>query len=250
MVRHRRRSGRRARRGARVAPRTVVSASNLAFVFARFPPLVVAGNGRPGARSWPRLSCRPPQPELLPPPSPTCPSRSTSRAMSARFSRSRPAASSRRPSESGGCARRSWSAATRGDLEVLGRTARSLAEAGARDRPGPGGPSPGLWSRRPGSAARRRAPDRGRAGHQGELPAALDPARPVDAWSPPARGCTRWGAPGSGFPEGGGRLPLESREPLVLDLWEGNTEGLTLDERRALAVAALMIAVAEPASRA
>jgi hypothetical protein len=33
-------------------------------------------------------------------------------------------------------------------------------------------------------------------------------------------------------------------------MWEGNTEGLTLDERRALAVAAVMIALAEPASRA
>ena len=58
------------------------------------------------------------------------------------------------------------------------------------------------------------------------------------------------GRTGFRFPQGGGRLPLESREPLVLDLWEGNTEGLTLDERRALAIAALMIAVADPASRA
>ena len=52
------------------------------------------------------------------------------------------------------------------------------------------------------------------------------------------------GRTGFRFPEGGGRLPLAVREPLVLDLWEGNTEGLTLDERRALAVAAHMIALA------
>jgi hypothetical protein len=31
----------------------------------------------------------------------------------------------------------------------------------------------------------------------------------------------------------------------VLDLWEGNPEGLSLDQRRALAVAALMIGFAE-----
>jgi hypothetical protein len=60
----------------------------------------------------------------------------------------------------------------------------------------------------------------------------------------------RLGRTGFRFPEGGGRLPLTGREPLVLDLWEGNTEGLTLDERRALAVAAAMIALAEPTARA
>ena len=58
------------------------------------------------------------------------------------------------------------------------------------------------------------------------------------------------GRTGFRFPQGGGRLPLPGREPLVLDLWEGNTEGLTLDERRALAVAALMIAAAQQSSRA
>jgi hypothetical protein len=56
------------------------------------------------------------------------------------------------------------------------------------------------------------------------------------------------GRTGFRLPPGGGRLPLQGREPLVLDLWEGNTEGLTLDERRALGVAALMIAVAAPTS--
>jgi hypothetical protein len=37
---------------------------------------------------------------------------------------------------------------------------------------------------------------------------------------------------------------------VVLDLWEGNTDGLTLDERRPLAVVALMIALVGPPSRA
>ena len=75
--------------------------------------------------------------------------------------------------------------------------------------------------------------------------AALDPARPSTLVAANTRVHTL-GRTGFRFPEGGGRLPLQSREPLVLDLWEGNTEGLTLDERRALAVAALMIALAEP----
>ena len=68
--------------------------------------------------------------------------------------------------------------------------------------------------------------------------------------APAGSGVHRLGRTGFRFPEGGGRLPLPGREPLVLDLWEGNTEGLTLDERRALAVSATMIALAEPTSRA
>jgi len=36
---------------------------------------------------------------------------------------------------------------------------------------------------------------------------------------------------------------------MFLDLWEGNPEGLSLDQRRALTVAAMMIALADPVSR-
>jgi two-component system sensor histidine kinase KdpD len=137
---------------------------------------------------------------------------------------------------------------TRGDLEVLGRTARSLATRAPIDQIledlrrafGLGG----LVLRRADERLIAAAP-----ASQAELPppsTQLDPATLVAA-------NTRvhtLGRTGFRFPPGGGRLPLESREPLVLDLWEGNTEGLTLDERRALAIAALMIAVADPASRA
>ena len=137
---------------------------------------------------------------------------------------------------------------TRGDLEVLGRIARGLAAREPIDQVledlrrsfGLGG----LVLRRGDERLIAAAP-----ATQGELPppsTQLDPSTLVAA-------NTRvhtLGRTGFRFPEGGGRLPLESREPLVLDIWEGNTEGLTLDERRALAVAALMIAVADPASRA
>jgi two-component system sensor histidine kinase KdpD len=137
---------------------------------------------------------------------------------------------------------------TRGDLEVLGRIARGLAAREPIDQVledlrrsfGLGG----LVLRRGDERLIAAAP-----ATQGELPppsTQLDPSTLVAA-------NTRvhtLGRTGFRFPEGGGRLQLESREPLVLDIWEGNTEGLTLDERRALAVAALMIAVADPASRA
>jgi two-component system sensor histidine kinase KdpD len=137
---------------------------------------------------------------------------------------------------------------TRGDLEVLGRIARGLAARepiaqvleDLRRSFGLGG----LVLRRGDERLIAAAP-----ATQGELPppsTQLDPSTLVAA-------NTRvhtLGRTGFRFPEGGGRLQLESREPLVLDIWEGNTEGLTLDERRALAVAALMIAVADPASRA
>jgi hypothetical protein len=68
--------------------------------------------------------------------------------------------------------------------------------------------------------------------------------------APASTGVHRLGRTGFRLPEGGGRLVLPGREPLVLDVWEGNTEGLTLDERRALSVAALMIALVGPTSRA
>ena len=60
----------------------------------------------------------------------------------------------------------------------------------------------------------------------------------------------RLGRAGFRLPERGGRLRLSGRAPLTLDLWEGDPEGLSLDQRRALAVAAFMIAVAEPTSKA
>ncbi|HWC01762.1 MAG TPA: DUF4118 domain-containing protein [Methylomirabilota bacterium] len=136
---------------------------------------------------------------------------------------------------------------TRGDLEMLGRTARGLA---ARE------PTAEILEdlRRffgLGGLVLRRADER--------LIAAVPPSQATLA--PPSTELdpatlvavnTRvhtLGRTGFRFPQGGGRLPLQAREPLLLDVWEGNTEGLTLDERRALAVAALMIALAEPTAR-
>jgi hypothetical protein len=60
----------------------------------------------------------------------------------------------------------------------------------------------------------------------------------------------RLGRVGFRFPEHGGRLQLPGRDPLFLDVWEGSPDGLSLDQRGALAVAALMIALGGPASRA
>ena len=60
----------------------------------------------------------------------------------------------------------------------------------------------------------------------------------------------RLGRAGFRFPEHGGRLRLPGPEPLFLDVWEGSLDGLSLDERAALAVAALMIALAGRASAA
>ncbi len=48
----------------------------------------------------------------------------------------------------------------------------------------------------------------------------------------------RMGAKGLRLPEGGGRLNLQTpRGPVSLDLWEGNDEGFGLDESRTLAIA-------------
>ena len=60
----------------------------------------------------------------------------------------------------------------------------------------------------------------------------------------------RLGRAGFRFPERGGRLRLEGRDPLFLDVWEGSPDGLSLDERGALAIAALMIALGGSSSRA
>jgi hypothetical protein len=53
----------------------------------------------------------------------------------------------------------------------------------------------------------------------------------------------RFGRVGFRFPERGGRLRLPGGEPMVLDVWEGSPDGLGLDERGVLAIAALMIAL-------
>ena len=55
----------------------------------------------------------------------------------------------------------------------------------------------------------------------------------------------RLGRRGFRLPEGGGRLRLAGDpEPLWLDLWEGDEEGLSGDEQRALVVAAAMLRLA------
>ena len=137
---------------------------------------------------------------------------------------------------------------TRGDLEVLGRTAASLAARAPIEQI--------LEDLRRffglGGLVLRRADERLIAAAPPSQAALPPPSTQLDPSTLVATN-TRvhtLGRTGFRFPQGGGRLPLQGREPLVLDLWEGNTEGLTLDERRALAVAALMIALAEPASRA
>jgi len=137
---------------------------------------------------------------------------------------------------------------TRGELEVLSRTATRLAARAPMDevlddlrR------SFGL-----GGLVLRRADERLIAAvppSQASLPPPSTELEPATLAATQAR-VHELGRTGFRFPLGGGRLPLRAREPLVLDLWEGNTEGLTLDERRALGIAALMIAAAEPTPRA
>jgi hypothetical protein len=137
---------------------------------------------------------------------------------------------------------------TRGDLEVVGRIAASLAARAPTEEVleelrrsfGLGG----LVLRRADEHLIAAAP-----ASQADLP---PPSTQLESatLAPAGSGVHRLGRTGFRFPEGGGRLPLQAREPLVLDLWEGNTEGLTLDERRALAVSATMIALSEPTSRA
>src|SRR5262249_48323075 len=137
---------------------------------------------------------------------------------------------------------------TRGELEVLSRTATRLAARASMDEV--------LEDLRRsfglGGLVLRRADERLIAptppGHA-SLPPPAPEREPSALGAAPAR-VQGLGRTGFRFPPGGGRLPLRGREPLVLDLWEGNTEGLTLDERRALGIAALMIASAEPGPRA
>lgn len=52
----------------------------------------------------------------------------------------------------------------------------------------------------------------------------------------------RFGSRGLRLPDGGGRLTLQTAQgPVTLDLWEGNDEGFRLDEARTLAVAASIL---------
>ncbi len=137
---------------------------------------------------------------------------------------------------------------TRGDMEALGRTAASLAaRAPIEDVLEELRRSFGL-----GGLVLRRADERligATPASQAELPPPSTELEPSTLAAASARVHTL-GRTGFRVPQGDGRLSLVGREPLVLDLWEGNTEGLTLDERRALAVAAHMIALAGPTSRA
>lgn len=52
----------------------------------------------------------------------------------------------------------------------------------------------------------------------------------------------RFGAKGMRLPDGGGRLTLQTRRgPVTLDVWEGNEEGFGRDESRTLAIAASIL---------
>jgi two-component system sensor histidine kinase KdpD len=52
----------------------------------------------------------------------------------------------------------------------------------------------------------------------------------------------RFGSKGMRLPEGGGRITLRTaRGPVTLDLWEGNEDGFTSDESRTLAIAASIL---------
>jgi K+-sensing histidine kinase KdpD len=64
----------------------------------------------------------------------------------------------------------------------------------------------------------------------------------ADTLFAPADETVRFGSKGMRLPEGGGRLTLQTaRGPLTLDLWEGNEEGFTGDESRTLAIAASLL---------
>jgi hypothetical protein len=140
---------------------------------------------------------------------------------------------------------------TRADLRVLGRTAERLA-AGAsieevledlRRSFGLGGVvlrrgDERLVAAAPPDAAGRAAP-----------PTELNP-RTLIGEEPGGNGMVhRLGRAGFRFPERVGRLRLRGDDPLLLDVWEGSPEGLSLDERGALAIAALMIALGGVSSR-
>jgi K+-sensing histidine kinase KdpD len=59
---------------------------------------------------------------------------------------------------------------------------------------------------------------------------------------PPDETRYRFGVKGLRLPEGGGRLSLQTdRGPVSLDLWEGDPQGIGVDESRTLALAALIL---------
>jgi hypothetical protein len=78
-----------------------------------------------------------------------------------------------------------------------------------------------------------------------ETAGALSPPRlalTADTLFAPADETVRFGSKGMRLPEGGGRLALQTAGgPVTLDLWEGNEEGLTSDEGRTLAIAASVL---------
>jgi hypothetical protein len=140
---------------------------------------------------------------------------------------------------------------TRADLRVLGRTAERLA-AGAsleevledlRRSFGLGGVvlrrgDERLVAAAPPDAAGRAAP-----------PVELNPRTLIGEETGGNGMVHRLGRAGFRFPERGGRLRLPGDDPLLLDVWEGSPDGLSLDERGALAIAALMIALGGVSSR-
>jgi K+-sensing histidine kinase KdpD len=64
----------------------------------------------------------------------------------------------------------------------------------------------------------------------------------ADTLFAPSDDTQRYGARGLRLPAGGGRLTLDTaRGPVTLDLWEGNEEGFSQDESRTLAIAASIL---------
>jgi hypothetical protein len=132
---------------------------------------------------------------------------------------------------------------TRADLRVLARTAERLAARGSRAEVledlrrsfGLGGlvlrrADEGLVAAAPPDAASRPAPATD-----------LNPRTLIGKETTRNGMVHRFGRVGPRLPEQGGRLRLPGAEPMVLDVWEGSPDGLGLDERGALAIAALMI---------
>lgn len=135
---------------------------------------------------------------------------------------------------------------TRGDLELLARTATSLSSHVPIEQV--------LDDVRRffnlGGVVLRRADERliaAAPSSQASLPAPpteLDPATLVGSDTL----VHRLGRAGFRLPDRGGRLRLPGPKPLFLDLWEGSPEGINLDQRRALTAAAMMIAMSDPTS--
>jgi Domain of unknown function (DUF4118) len=141
---------------------------------------------------------------------------------------------------------------TRADLRVLGRTAERLATHGSvaevledlRRSFGLGGLVLRRGDERLVAAAPPDAASRA-------MPATELNPRTLIAEEAARNGMVhRLGRVGFRLPERGGRLRLQGDQPMFLDVWEGSPDGLGLDERGALAIAALMIALGRSADRA